>query len=350
MLSKNPQWEKAFIDRTERMVERDKNHACVIIWSTGNESGYDVNHIAMAKWTKSRDVSRLVHYEGSAAIYNGNPDTQYIDIYSRMYASLEYIEQYALNEEGKKPLFLCEYSHAMGNGPGDFKDKWMTEGYDRAAMRVYDTKISNQTDFSVEISVDFSLGGYIKLPILQGKAVWTVDGTGEISLKVNAKVRENLVFLPRFGLQFMMPKGNEEVEYFGYGPHESYIDKRQSVRIGKYLITVDDMFENYLMPQENGSRFGTEWAIISNELGMGLKFTGCPDFSLNAAHYAPEDLTAAAHPHKLQKRKETIVNIDYKMSGVGSNSCGPELLEKYRFDEKEFEFKLKFMPIFKEDK
>jgi beta-galactosidase len=158
-----------------------------------------------------------------------------------------------------------------------------------------------------------------------------------------------LAFLPRFGLQLIMPEDNEEVEYFGYGPHESYIDKHLSVRIGKYLTTVDEMFENYLMPQENGSRFGTEWVIISNELGMGLKFTGCPNFSFNAAHYTPEDLTAAEHPHELQKRKETVLNIDYKMSGVGSNSCGPELLEKYRFDEKEFEFKLKFMPVFKED-
>ena len=77
-----------------------------------------------------------------------------------------------------------------------------------------------------------------------------------------------------------MPEDNEEVEYFGYGPHESYIDKHLNVRIGKYLTTVDEMFENYLMPQENGSRFGTEWVIISNELGMGLKFTGCPNFSL----------------------------------------------------------------------
>ncbi|MBC7765685.1 MAG: glycoside hydrolase family 2, partial [Hyphomonadaceae bacterium] len=87
MLSKNPAWEKAFLDRAIRLVERDKNHACVIIWSLGNESGYDVNHINMAKWTKNRDASRLVHYEGAAANYNGNADISCLDMNSRMYAS-----------------------------------------------------------------------------------------------------------------------------------------------------------------------------------------------------------------------------------------------------------------------
>lgn len=599
MLTDNPSWEKAFLDRAERLVERDKNHASVIIWSMGNESGYGLNHIAMARWTKKRDGSRLVHYEGAAPRYGGSKDVNFIDMESRMYASVEYIEEYALNEENKKPLFLCEYSHAMGNGPGDLKDywdiiykypklmggcvwewcdhgirtskddgeeyyayggdfndmpndgnfcldglvfpdrtphtgllelkkviapiriegvdlsegkikvtnlydfidlsdtvlqwkvekdgncleqgeitdmgilpnesqvyklpyaipvesasryfltiwvlqkkdtpwalkgyeiyfeqfelpvakpsidnigykpplkaeqignvvkiegfdfchlfdlyrgsfikiskdnidmindglkfniwraptdndmniktKWMEEGFDRAQTHVYEANVLETTETYVKISTIFSLGGYSRLPILHGNAIWTVDGTGEISLDVKVKVREELVFLPRFGLQLSMPEGNEEVEYFGNGPHENYIDKKQSIRKGRYLTTVDNMFENYLMPQENGSRCGTEWVIVSNELGMGLKFTGASEFSFNASHYTPEDLTAAGHPYELKRRKETIVNIDYKMSGVGSNSCGPELLKKYRLDEKEFEFVINIIPVFKEN-
>jgi beta-galactosidase len=196
--------------------------------------------------------------------------------------------------------------------------------------------------------VDFSLGGYINLPILHGVALWKVLGNGEITLSARINVRENLIFLPRFGLQLEMPKGNEEVEYFGYGPHENYIDKKQSVREGKYNTTVDEMFENYLVPQENGSRSGTKYAIISNKLGMGLKISTGKEFSFNVAHYTPEDLTKAGHPYELNKRKETIVNIDYKMSGVGSNSCGPELLPKYQLSEKAFIFDLKIKPIFKE--
>jgi beta-galactosidase len=600
-LSADPEWKASFVDRAIRMVERDKNHPCIVIWSMGNESGYDENHIAMAEWTRERDASRPVHYEGAAPGYKGNPNVESLDMESRMYASVAAIEEYAQDVNNKKPLFLCEYSHAMGNGPGDLKDywdviykypklmggcvwewcdhgvktktqdgvpffayggdfgerphdgnfcidglvtpdrkphtgllelkkviapvriealdlkhgtlkvtnlydfidlsniginwkieqdgqtvqqgqiyqleaaphtsqtvtipyelpetsigrhfltlscwikqetlwseagyeitfeqfelpvvqvkasgdaqeghpivaiqsgqaltidgfdfqhvfdvydgtfakiskhgvnmiqspagfniwraptdndmrvkkQWIDEGYDRTVMKVYSCEWTKLNESSVEITVNFSLGGYTRRPILTGEAVWRVEGTGEISLKVNVKVSEHLVYLPRFGLQLTMPKGTEEVEYFGFGPHESYADKRQSVKKGKYLVTVDELFENYIMPQENGSRYGTEWAIISNEQGMGLKFFAASgDFSFNAAHYTPQDLTEATHAHKLTKRSETIVNLDYRMSGVGSNSCGPELLEQYRFDDKEFKFELFIKPIFKED-
>ncbi|GJM83030.1 hypothetical protein HMSSN139_55260 [Paenibacillus sp. HMSSN-139] len=123
-LTKNPEWRDAFVERAVRMVERDKNHASVILWSMGNESGYGANHMAMAEWTKARDASRPVHYEGADARYYGDPDTACLDLDSRMYPSVQEIERYALDENSTKPLFLCEYSHAMGNGPGDLRDYW----------------------------------------------------------------------------------------------------------------------------------------------------------------------------------------------------------------------------------
>jgi beta-galactosidase len=599
-LSIDPNWRAAFMDRAVRMVERDKNHPSVIIWSLGNESGYEANHIAMAEWIKQRDSSRPVHCEGANPAYGGSSNIESLGMESRMYASVEFIKEYAENAINQKPLFLCEYSHAMGNGPGDLKDywdiiysypklmggcvwewcdhgiktetadgqefyayggdfgdmpndgnfcmdglvypdrrphtgllelkkviapvridamdlgkgiiqvtnrydfidlshltliwrvekdgqtceqgeltdlkilaqqsgnvvlpyqlpensasryfvtitlvgkkdtlwaqagheitfeqfelpvtiaerienqpidpiqvieegdlitikgfdffhvfdlydgtfvkiskhgvnlilgkpkfnvwraptdndrnivtEWRMHAYERAVTHVYEAKITQKTETAVTITVNFSLGSYIKRPILHGEAVWQVDGSGEITLNASITVKEHAPFLPRFGLQLTMPRTTEEVEYFGYGPHESYMDKRQSVVKGKYLTTVDELFENYLMPQENGSRYGTEWAIISNELGMGLKLTSSNEhFSFNAAHYTPEDLAAAGHPHELRKRQETIVNMDYKISGVGSNSCGPQLLEKYRLSEKEFQFNLTLTPIFKED-
>jgi beta-galactosidase len=594
-LSRDPKWEPAFVDRAQRLVERDKNHPSIVIWSMGNEAGYDVNHIAMALWTRNRDDSRLVHYEGAAPLYKGNPDVEALDIESRMYASPQQIEEYAQDENATKPLFLCEYSHAMGNGPGDLKDywdviykypllmggcvwewcdhgilthtpegvpfyayggdfgdkpndgnfcldglvdpdrtphtgllelkkviapirihavdlikgelkltnlydfidlshislvwkvekdgqmiqqgelihlevepqqsqvltldynlpeasysryfltlscvqkqatawadrgdavtfeqfelplvklvntesssipaiqiaqqghlltiaifdfehvfdindgafariskvgveliseqtkfqiwrapvdndrnikwKWIENGFERAVIHVYDSKVTQSTETFVEIAVDYSLGGYSKYPILQGTALWQVDGHGEISLHTKVQVRDNLPFLPRFGLQFTMPQGFEHVEYFGNGPHESYIDKRQSVKKGKFSITVDEMFESYLMPQENGSRYGTEWLYMTNPQGMGFKIWSGHEFSFNAAHYSPEQLDQAGHPHELKKRKETIVHVDYKMSGVGSNSCGPELLPAYRLEEKEFEFACRILPV-----
>ena len=226
---------------------------------------------------------------------------------------------------------------------------WMNEGYDRLHTHIYSVTIANEDDKHVAIKVDFSLGGYIKQPIIRGNCVWTVDGSGDIVLEAQVTVKEGLPFLPRFGLQLRMPKGNELVEYFGYGPHESYIDKRWSTEKSRFAATVDEMHEDYLMPQDNGSHYATEWALVSNMLGMGLLFIGMDDFSFNASHFTPHDLTTANHPHELVRREETIIHLDYMMSGVGSNSCGPELLPQYRLSQSEIDFKLRFKPVFKEE-
>ena len=114
----DPKWEHEFVERMKRSVEAFKNNTSVIMWSTGNESGHGKNHISMIKWTKSRNDGRLIHCE-DASRQNISANT---DVFSRMYPSLEWIEEYLNNKENKLPLFLCEYSHAMGNGPGDVYD------------------------------------------------------------------------------------------------------------------------------------------------------------------------------------------------------------------------------------
>ena len=109
------QWKKEFIERMERMVEYFKNNPSIIMWSTGNESGHGSNHVEMIRWTKQRDGSRLIHCE-DASRKNQNHNA---DVYSRMYPSLEDTERFAKTDDINMPVFLCEYSHAMGNGPGD---------------------------------------------------------------------------------------------------------------------------------------------------------------------------------------------------------------------------------------
>ena len=108
------------MDRIIRMVERDKNHPSIIMWSMGNESGFGDNHKKMLKWTKERNDGRLAHYEG--AWLGGDEE---VTVISRMYPSIQDIEENFVNIEGEtRPFFLCEYSHAMGNGPGDLHDYW----------------------------------------------------------------------------------------------------------------------------------------------------------------------------------------------------------------------------------
>jgi len=115
-----PEWEESYMERMIRTVERDKNHASVIIWSTGNESGYGKHHASMVDFIHNRDKTRPVHCEDATRI--GFPNN--VDIHSQMYQSIEDMKKYAENEEDKRPYFQCEYSHAMGNGPGDIYDYW----------------------------------------------------------------------------------------------------------------------------------------------------------------------------------------------------------------------------------
>jgi beta-galactosidase len=115
--SDNKEWESAYLDRMHQLVERDKNHPSVIIWSLGNESFYGRNHAAMSRWAKARDPSRLIHYE---------PDwrAQSTDMISQMYTSPEDLinEAESQGDDFDKPIILCEYGHAMGNGPGLLED------------------------------------------------------------------------------------------------------------------------------------------------------------------------------------------------------------------------------------
>lgn len=115
--SDNPAWEEAYVERAVRMVERDKNHACVIMWSLGNESFFGRNHETMAVWIRTRDASRLIHYEGDA-------EARVCDVFSTMYSSVADIVKLGEYTDLAKPHVLCEYAHAMGNGPGGLSEYW----------------------------------------------------------------------------------------------------------------------------------------------------------------------------------------------------------------------------------
>ena len=128
-LTDHPDWRDAFLDRAYRLVERDKNHPSVIMWSLGNEAGCGVNHEAMADWIKARDNTRLLHYELART---GRIETL-VDVVSIMYPPLEIVEENGINAKNDtRPYFLCEYAHAMGNGPGGLTDYWeLFEKYPR---------------------------------------------------------------------------------------------------------------------------------------------------------------------------------------------------------------------------
>ncbi len=125
-LTDDPAWEAAFLDRAVRMVERDKNHPSIIIWSLGNESGFGRNHMAMADWMHANDPTRLVHYEGATGWGNreSGKDNSCVDLVSTMYPTVASIIEEGQRTDDPRPYFMCEYAHAMGNGPGNLKEYW----------------------------------------------------------------------------------------------------------------------------------------------------------------------------------------------------------------------------------
>lgn len=593
-LTENPEWRDAYVDRVRLLVERDKNHPCVIMWSLGNESGYGDNHRAMSMWVKGRDQSRLVHYEGCNVGWKKEQEVEYLDIESRMYPDADYAIRYCNDENYTLPYFLCEYCHAMGNGPGDLKDywdaiwshdsffggcvwemidhsvaidvngktgytyggdfgdkpndgnfcvdglvypdrrphtgmlelkqvlapfvitsddplsgkftiksrrffkdlsdlkltwklrkngktiahgeqilstapmgeetielalpeqidgfttliftavqneatdwadvgyevgfyqfelsataekgvqpvasatvkksqqgntltiaagetvysfdtfhgllvsivdsgkemldepvkptvwrapmdndknirwRWQDYGFNRAQIKCYSAYVSAESDEAVTFTTEIAMGGYMRQQFLRATIDYTVSADGSLTIAHKVKVNayeDRFPFLPRYGMTFVMPQGNEKLAYYGYGPHESYIDKHLSTYRDLFNSTVTDNFEPYVYPQENSSHYDTDWTQISAQDGRGLFFTSDKRFSFNAQHYSAETLDAVKHDYELVPEKRTYVTVDYKVSGCGSNSCGPGLAEKYQLKEREFDFTFTVKPI-----
>ena len=595
--SQNPEWKESYVDRAKRMFERDKNRACVIFWSLGNESGCGDNHRAMRDYIKGRKPDAIIHYEGANYAYGDHAKKKFTDVSdveSWMYPSIDQCKEILESKKrAKKPFYLCEYCHAMGNGPGDLRDywelidaddrfvggciweytdhsvaipdgnggynytyggdfndfpndgnfcvdglvypdrtphtgfkeakiayqpffvdyngdgsvriknrlfftgldeicvkwniksdaelitegeisglmlmqreasdfplfnpsdynligncyltlrfytkvdkpwapagyecgmkqfklsstplsksievegtveidedsryirisangnnfvfdkpygrlqtinhngtdliekpvvlnlnrapidndsqyieQWKTIGLNRLQQKTYRAGIIERTENKVVISADISMGSHTYDPAFRGTMTYTFLANGALLINVNGKATNGIEVLPRIGLQLTMPEGFETFNFFGYGPHESYIDKNLSTYVDKFETTVTDNFEHYVRPQENSSHFGTKWAEIRNADGVGLYCTAedFESFSVNAQHFTPNMLHEAKHDYELKPLKETIFSLDYKHLSCGSASCGPKSLDKYRLLEKAFNFTFRLFP------
>ncbi|MFB5198538.1 beta-galactosidase subunit alpha [Neobacillus sp. KR4-4] len=580
-ISNDPAWETAYVSRLERMIERDKNHPCIIIWSLGNESAFGHNFRAMAMRAKEMDPTRLVHYEGDSA-------AEVTDVYSTMYTWLEHKERRTMDqviERSKKPHILCEYAHAMGNGPGNLKEyqdlfykydklqggfvwEWFDHGIETVAedgtvyyqyggdfgddptngnfcidglimpdgtpspslheykkaiepvqtewidrekgifrlinrydflsldhlnltcslfeddrlieafdielpkmvgretaeiqltagqdiekvsganyYLVFSYKLNQDTSWAAKghelANASFVLSGRSKLPkahgdgelqvkkegaflnvsgndftitfdcvkgtlkqvtrngkiqiekgpqfnfwrapidndmyllndyrgkyfmhlgheiveeihyeLKDGVFEWHADalyGTTNSSWYYDLKYRYKIYpdgdilchivgnassmkdnapdMVPRLGLHLQLNNDFNKTQWRGRGPGESYPDSKQANPLGVYSKTVDELFTNYVKPQENGNRSDCDWVSFTNHDANGLIFIANETFNFSASHYEVSDLEKAKHTIDLKPRDYVVLNIDYKQNGLGSNSCGQDQLEKYR--------------------
>lgn len=224
------------------------------------------------------------------------------------------------------------------------KLKWMDAHYDQSYARAYETFYEIK-EGRVSIHSTLSVSVPTVQRILNVKADWMIDLDGSISVAMDVKKDMEFPMLPRFGIRLFLEKALNQVEYYGIGPEESYVDKYRAGSHGRYRAEVKEMHEDYLCPQENGSHTDCDYLCInSSEYGF-LAVSKTP-FSFNVSEYTQEELTKKVHNYEIEPSGMTVVCLDYAQNGIGSNSCGPELLEKYRLDKKNFKFEMKM--IFKE--
>lgn len=224
------------------------------------------------------------------------------------------------------------------------KREWYNHGIDNACVKCYSCVLERKSAGVAKINASLSLGAWAKMPFVRMNVSYTIYASEGVVFDFDANVREDLPHLPRFGVQFLMPEGSERIEYFGRGPVESYEDKRHASHLSYFKTTAKDNFENYTRPQENSAHTDTEFVSVSNLQGHGLMaLSNGRSISFNACHFTPKQLETTDYNFKLVPMNETCVNIDMRQDGIGSNSCGPELLPKWQLCEKQlrFSFRLK---------
>ena len=154
-----------------------------------------------------------------------------------------------------------------------------------------------------------------------------------VTLGFNLALNQNIDFLPRLGLKTSLKKDFGNIEYYGYGEAESYIDKYIHCFKDKFGFAVENQDCPYLKPQEYGSHFGCSWVTCSSE-EHSIKIESDKEFSFSAIPFSVEELSKKQHNYELKKDDCVHLCLDHKMSGVGSTSCGPKLLKQYRMDQK----------------
>lgn len=443
--------DKGVTDREITLYERDKNRTCVVMWSLGNESSYGKMFHAGADYIHARD-SRPVYYEGAWNLADKSDYyTHRIDLAGRMYPSIAEMKEFLLDGKEKRPLLLCEYSHAMGNSNGDLNDYWnLIDGNERFAgafvwewrdhailtesgykyggdfgenehdgnfcvdgllnpdwtpksglyemravyggkrggaklckcaafdkqpdgtplfelgdngeliglggitfaeplqVNVFRAYIDNDSpvrsqwqrcDKARQTAYDISKSGnritvcgkmtqYGFAPVLDFTLVYDFfDGGVDITL--DYVVPKYVEYLPRIGLMFAVAEKNAGITYKGYGPHESYIDKNSGSEYGEYESSADKEYFHYVKPQESGSHYGSTVLKV-----CGMTVTAEKPFSFSVLPYSAQTLASTGHDYELPESNATYVSLDVAMSGVGTNSCGPKLDEKYRAPKK----------------
>ncbi|MEE1314404.1 MAG: glycoside hydrolase family 2 TIM barrel-domain containing protein [Faecalimonas sp.] len=242
-------------------------------------------------------------------------------------------------EHLSSPMQISAFRAPTDNDRNDIvfwasKNIWQGENLDCAFTKTYGCKLEGNT-----LTVKSSLAGVSRVPVFHYVQRISFDATGAVHIGVEGKIREDAHWLPRIGFEFAMPGVHQEFSYYGKGPYENYCDMHHHTKLGLYRSSVSKEYVPYVVPQEHGNHTDVRTLWIGH-----LKFSGELCFECNVSEYGTMELYRAMHTDELSKDGNTHVRLDYRVSGLGSHACGPELLEQYRVGEKEIRFGFSFAP------
>ena len=294
------------------------------------------------KWLQKTGVdSELQVKENDTQIHIKGREFAYtIDKRTALFTEMKFAGREYLNHPMELNIWRAPTDNDMY-----IKAEWKKAHYDKAYTRAYTTEVV-QGKHGVKIVSHASVVAETVQKILDVTITWKIDASGQIDADIEATKDGEFPDLPRFGVRMFLDKKLSDARYFGMGPQESYRDKHQAASHGLYRANVGDLHEDYIRPQENGSHYDCEYVELNNSR-YGIVASAEKAFSFNASYYTQEELEKKTHNYELIESDSVVFCVDYALNGIGSNSCGPVVLEQYRFDDVLFRFQFTLIPYVK---
>lgn len=286
-----------------------------------NKDGKEVAHtqhkIADGEYVVKGEGTPTVTCQGEYATVRGDGFEYKFNLH---YGQLEKLGEYLCS-----PMQLTVW-RAPTDNDRRIKNKWFEENYHKCHNKVYETLVEGN-----RITVKAALSSVSKYKFLEYTVIYTFYANGQIDVSFSGAFDKERTFLPRLGFEFKTKA--TEFSYFGYGPYESYIDMHHASNMGMYQSCADNEYVDYIVPQEHGNHYNTKYL----ELG-DYKFIANDGFEFNVSNFDTGELDRKSHNFELVPNGYSNVRIDYKVSGIGSNSCGPALYSRYQLREEAINF------------
>ena len=304
-----------------------------------NEDGR--NQMALSWLKKTDQVKEIrVHETDTEVTINSKDFTYTLDRRTGLFEQMQFSSRNYLIHPMELNIWRAPTDNDMY-----LKSKWKKARYDKAYTRAYTVEtIQNMHGIFIVSHVAVVADSIQK--ILDITINWKIDNNGKLSSVMYAEKDDEFPVLPRFGIRMFLDKRLKNVSFYGMGPQESYRDKHQGAYHALFRTKINDLHEDYIRPQENESHFDCDYVVFS-AAQFGIAAAAEKPFSFNASCYTQEKLEDTAHNYELEESDSIVFCLDYALNGIGSNSCGPALLEKYQFDDTSFQLEFTLVPFSK---